>query len=347
MTGDHSCPTNYQAIKLHSGSTSSSRSEHVCESGWFTTSCHDNYYRSRAIYSLYWCVVTGPVPPESGYLFGGLFTSKVENPVTRAASCPPSFFRLDVGDRGDLHVCISDDYEFGKKYSLPFAGFISCLAGNPLSVADSAKGQSRTEVKAARSEPKSHGNLKQFFEKKSDEWPMRCPDGYSRHLATVDQGCQINYCVRMGAMAGPVLPPIKRPPFAPAPHVPAPPSGNVVTFDPVTNTWTKNEATAQISVDSRSSGDTSGDTSGDASGDTSGSMSPGAAAGISVGATVGCFVLAALAVMAVRARRRRGQSGYRRMQNTLLEPQDNYGSVGGADSQRSSVREEVIGENGQ
>ena len=326
-------------------------------------------------------MATGPVPPDSGYLFGGLFTSKVENPVTRAASCPPSFFPLIVGDKGDLHVCISDDYEFGEEYSLPFAGFISCVAGNPLSVAHSTgQGQAQNKAKAAGLSSKSQRTLKRFFEEKAQKWPMRCPDGYSRHLATVDQGCQINYCVRLGAMAGPVLSPIKRPPFVSAPPVLIPPSDNVVIFDPATNTWAKNEAAVKMmkltsadttkfehSQSSRASwtdtwtkdeaamammklrgiGTMISDDS-RSSGDTSGSMSPGTAAGISFGATLGCIVLATLAVMAVRARRRRrGQFSYRRLPNPLLEPQDNYGSVRGADSQPISVRVEVTGENGQ
>ena len=33
---------------------------------------------------------------------------------------------MKVADKGELHVCISDDYEFGEEYSLPFAGFLSC-----------------------------------------------------------------------------------------------------------------------------------------------------------------------------------------------------------------------------
>ena len=349
MTGGYTCPPSYQAIKLHSGSTSSSRSEHVCHSSWWKKHCHDNYYSSRATYNLYWCVATGPVTPDSGYLFGGLFTSKVDNPVTRAASCPPTFFPLKVADRADLHVCISDDYELGEQYSLPFAGFISCVAGNPLSVVDSGQGQRKTKVKAAEpgsgSGSKSRGNLKQFFKDQSDEWPMRCPDGYSRHLATVDQGCQINYCVMTGSMSGPVVPPVKRPPFVPAPPVPAPPADNLVIFDPATNMWTKNKAAAKmmkleaadptIPHDSQSPGDSSG------------SMSPGAAAGISFGATMGCVILATLAVMAVRARRRGLSGSYRRLQNPLLDPQDDYGSVNNTDREASAVRVEIAGENGQ
>ena len=33
-----------------------------------------------------------------------------------------------------MFVCISDDYELGAKFSLPFGGFMSCSAGNPLAM---------------------------------------------------------------------------------------------------------------------------------------------------------------------------------------------------------------------
>ena len=32
------------------------------------------------------------------------------------------------------YVCISDDYELGSQYSIPFAGFFSCATGNPLAL---------------------------------------------------------------------------------------------------------------------------------------------------------------------------------------------------------------------
>lgn len=51
-------------------------------------------------------------------------------------------------------------------------------------------------------------NLRSFFQDKPSSWPKRCPDNYSKHLATIDGGCQIDYCVQTGALAGPVLPPV-------------------------------------------------------------------------------------------------------------------------------------------
>lgn len=327
MTGVYSCPSGYQQIKLHTGSTSSSRSEHVCHSYWiFWEKCHDNYYSSSATYDLYWCVDTGTVPPDSGYLFGGLFTSRVDNPVTRARSCPPTFFPLKVASGGELQVCISDDYELGGQYALPFAGFISCDAGNPLAAGGDAS------VKAAQGPGvKSRGNLRAMFQSEPNDWPKRCPDGFSSHLALVDQGCQINYCVQTGSMAGPVLPPIKRPPFVPAPPVSAPPSDNLVIFDPATNTWKRNaDAIAMMQLTpAASKGSALDNTDTDYNGEPTSSAStvtPGAAAGIAIAATLACVVLATVAVIAVRRRRRRNTLGYRRLEPSSL-PGNSYGSV--------------------
>nr|UZP48208.1 macrophage-expressed protein 1 [Charonia tritonis] len=325
LTSDYLCPDKYQAIKLHSGTTSSSRTEHVCKRYLiFWHKCHDDFYHSQATYNMYWCVATSGVSRDSGYLFGGLYTSTVVNPVTRAATCPPTFFPLSFGAAADLHICISDDYEFGSEYHLPFAGFISCQAGNPLAVArDGSSNKGPNQVKSAgaksKSESKSskvHGNLKMFFKDQADDWPKRCPDGYSHHLATVNQGCEISYCVRTGSMNGPVLPPIKRPPFMPAPALPAPASENTVIFDPATLTWKRNKEAGQVPPSAAPN---------QASADES--MSPGTAAGISIGATLGCVVIATVAILAVRARRRRIMPGYRRLQNPLLDPQEDYGSV--------------------
>nr|AMZ02447.1 macrophage expressed protein-like isoform 1 [Littorina littorea] len=351
LTGGFSCPAQYQAVKLHSGSMTSSRTDHVCHRHLlFWKKCHDEYHHSLATYNFYWCVASGPVPPNSGYLFGGLYSSKVENPVTRGPTCPPTFFPLKVGDKADLHVCISDDYEFGEEFSVPFAGFISCDAGNPLAVSDPSasqgpkKLQGHGQKKSLPPGSKPHGNLKQFFHDKASEWPQRCPDGYSRHLATVDQGCQINYCVMTGAMAGPVLPPIKRPPFVSDPPVPPPDPNNMVIFDPATKTWKRNGAAQAMLLEpaAQSSGENS-----DSSSEASSSLSAGAAAGISIGATLACVAIATIAVLAVRSRRQKGRAGYRRLQNPLLEPQEDYGSVRESGRTASTVTVEVAGENGQ
>ncbi|PVD24928.1 hypothetical protein C0Q70_15422 [Pomacea canaliculata] len=323
LTGTYSCPPNYQPVLLHSDTMQTSRSVHSCHSCWlFFHCCHDDYYHSEGTYSMYWCAASGPIPDHTGYLFGGLYTSHVANGVTQSMSCPPTFFALKLGSGLDLHVCVSDDFELGTENAVPFAGFISCAAGNPLVVG--GKPGSEKSLQA------SH-NLRSFFQDKPSSWPKRCPDNYSKHLATIDGGCQIDYCVQTGALAGPVLPPVKRPPFMPSPALPPPDKDTLIVFDPSTRTWHKNEkAQALMAELTKSKGASVTDSSTESpsrSGSTV-SLSAGAAAGISVAATLACVVIATLAVLAVRARRRRGAEGYRRLPNSIFDDRgQSYGSV--------------------
>lgn len=68
-----------------------------------------------------------------GYLFGGLYSDTVNNVITKAKKCPIKFYPQRFGPK-DMYVCISDDYELGAQYSIPFGGFMSCTAGNPLAM---------------------------------------------------------------------------------------------------------------------------------------------------------------------------------------------------------------------
>ena len=47
-------------------------------------------------------------------------------------SCPSRFYPLRLF--GSIVICVSDDYHQELKHSLPFAGFFSCISGNPLSL---------------------------------------------------------------------------------------------------------------------------------------------------------------------------------------------------------------------
>ncbi|KAK7496165.1 hypothetical protein BaRGS_00012575 [Batillaria attramentaria] len=302
ITGSFSCPPRYQAIRLYQGGVEG------CERVWF-------FWRRcgiRATYDMVWCVATDPVPDQSGYLFGGVYTTTVVNPITRTFACPPNFFALTLGGAPDLQVCISDDFEFGDHYAVPFGGFLSCQAGNPLAVKQRSAqvtGKQGSSKSSSGSGP-SGSTLRAFFRDDAGAWPKRCPDGFSKHMATIEQHCEINYCVRTGAMSGPALPPVKRPPFVPSPPVLDPPTGSFI-FDPTSRSWSRQSQSHPSSHSSASSG-----------------MSPGAAAGISIGATLACLVLATVGVLAVRRRRRRGRSGYRSLQgqDPLVVQHGDYGS---------------------
>ena len=118
ITGDHTCPPNYEPILLYSGKKSIGA--------------------AIVFYKLFWCVATAKVLDQSGYLFGGMYNSIMMNPLTHSKSCPNQFYPLKFGQ--DTKICVSRDYELGLALSTPFGGFESCHAGNPLAMSSGFKG---------------------------------------------------------------------------------------------------------------------------------------------------------------------------------------------------------------
>lgn len=189
LTGGLTCPENFMKILLHTGTASKSNSSHDCHAVcyWYwlwlkcQDECSDNVHKSAATYDSYWCADLGTVPNNTGYMFAGLYTDAVNNPFTSSQSCPPSYTAIKLGK--NLKICAGDDYEVGYKYSVPFAGLFSCTQGNPLA------------------------------NKNSKTPPKTCPDGYSQHLATIDDDCEIHYCIKTDSFGKHGLTAVTRPPF--------------------------------------------------------------------------------------------------------------------------------------
>nr|XP_028593969.1 macrophage-expressed gene 1 protein-like [Podarcis muralis] len=210
LTGSSSCPANFSAALLHGEQRTSSKPKTECHQQCHTcylffsccdTVCGIRYYPSTVKFNAYWCAATGPVPQNSGFLFGGLYTTGTENPVTKTRACPAYFFPLVLFD--NLKVCVSSDYEMGSRFAVPFGGFFSCQSGNPL--AGLLKGQ-------------SPGVLQDFFYQDSPtKYPMKCPAGHSQHKAYLSDGCQILYCLQAGTLFAQQLAPLKLPPFLRSP----------------------------------------------------------------------------------------------------------------------------------
>uniref|UniRef100_A0A0B7B0Q7 receptor protein-tyrosine kinase n=1 Tax=Arion vulgaris TaxID=1028688 RepID=A0A0B7B0Q7_9EUPU len=318
QTSTMSCPKSYRAVELQSGRRNGqTENKKTCERCYlFFHCCHHSQYYSEAVYSTYWCAATGPVEKDSGYLFGGLYTSTSDNLVTGTKSCPPNFYPRRMFT--DLDVCIGDDYELGGSYSVPFGGFFSCKSGNPLA-AEGVKPVGSNGGKAA-----APNSLRVFMAANTDPsvWPSRCPDGYSQHLATDDLGCSIHYCVQTGALSAPNLPPIKRPPFMTKPAVRIEHEDDQVMFDLESQTWVKNEKAQQFQSTLKASALTLGSNV-----NVEKEMSPGVAAGISVGATLACVAIATLIFVVVRRRQARRQGPYRRLTDETVDHTINYGST--------------------
>ncbi|XP_059156142.1 macrophage-expressed gene 1 protein-like [Physella acuta] len=317
-TSGYSCPASYTAVRLHSAvKTGSSESRRSCHSCWlFFECCHTDEFQAKALYSTYWCAAThGNVPDAAGYLFGGLYTSTQENLVTNTFGCPPRFYARHMFF--DMSICISEDFELASPMSVPFGGFFSCEVGNPLSLPGVRPVGSKLKAAAPPT------NSLQAFMQANDvasSYPVRCPEGYSQHLATIDVGCAINYCVLTGALSGPALPPVKRPPFMSKPLIPLEDPNNLVMFNMETQTWIKNEKAVKLQQSLQYAVTDSPSKSSDKSG--RGGMANGTVAGISVGVTLACVLVSTLIFVAVKKRRSRKNETYRR-----LTSETTYGSV--------------------
>lgn len=203
LTGDFSCPAGYTEVQLFSGTDSyvgtyTSYYETCSFLGLFCdTRSRTESSVSYADYQTFWCVAINPPREYRGYLFGGYFTPTNSNPVTGTLSCPPYFRKQNVAR--DVIFCLSSDLELGSAGSVGLGGFYSCNIENPLAIPAQ--------------------NLTTFSERL--EWPRSCPPGYFAHLIVVENGCEINVCIQMGAFSvdylpPPMLPPYnKQPPFIP------------------------------------------------------------------------------------------------------------------------------------
>ena len=197
LTGTTSCPSGYRAVTLSSGKVTHVKQKYVCHNMchscgflWLSECCDCQYVEvslvSAANYEAFWCASLGDVPPSSGYLFGGYYTSDQSNPFTGTMSCPQHFLPIHFGE--DIQVCVSSDYELGSAAAVPFAGFQSCRNGNPLAAPTAVRND-------------------------SSRWPKACPQTYTKHLVTVDKGCEINFCIFAGSFDQLSLLPALLPPF--------------------------------------------------------------------------------------------------------------------------------------
>ena len=225
LTGNLSCPGNYTSVLLHSGTVSHVMQKTVCNQvchhcHLWSRCCHcDNVltpFLSLARYEAYWCAALdgARIQQSDGYLFGGYYTSAIANPVTNTMSCPRFFYPLHMGE--DTKVCVSNDYEKGSAYAVDFAGFESCSVGNPL----------------AESSPALQNQAR---------WPHLCPHGYAQHLVTVEDGCEINFCVRAGAFKPNTLYAPKLPPFRKHPKYKNNVTDTLVMFGVYGQIWVKND----------------------------------------------------------------------------------------------------------
>lgn len=243
LTGNFSCPAGYQSVFLLENAVIASELRQTCTSCGFLylrTCCSNYHVYSTVSYKAYWCVEQDKSKKHDGFLFGGIFTGTIDNPLTQARECPLYFYPLEFGS--DMKVCVSDDFELGFRYSVPFSGFFSCKAGNPLAIGDDIDPSTVDLYSYLKAAP-------------PEEWPRRCPSGYSMHLASVEKDtCEINYCVKTRSFSYKGLPAIRKPPFIEIPTTAFDDGDNSkesYDVDDDRKTWIK--ITPKVPVDSNAS----------------------------------------------------------------------------------------------
>ena len=139
-----------------------------------------SFAHTGPVHGLTECVGDSPYVVYGQVLFGGIFSTLFDNPVTKDKSCPPLFVRQSLFDCANNVICVSTETNnlIAIKYAVPFGGIFSSCNTTPL----------QTE----------------------------CPVGMETNLISVKDGCQIFYCAKFKNFSEPKL---KKLPFvAKPPH---------------------------------------------------------------------------------------------------------------------------------
>ncbi|XP_004646976.1 macrophage-expressed gene 1 protein [Octodon degus] len=289
LTGDFSCPSGYTAVRLLSQIHEEGYNHLECKKKctlyiFCKTVCEDVFRVARAQFRAFWCAASSQDLGNLGLLFGGLFSSRSVNPLTNQQSCPAGYTILNLFET--LKVCVTQDYELGHRFSIPFGGFFSCAVGNPL----------------------INSTLSRDLQK-------RCPGGFSQHLALISDGCQVSYCVRAGAFTGWSLPTARLPPFTRPPLMSQAATNTViVTNSESSSSWFRDSQTHRWRLGEpqelrRTMRNIQGE---------NGGLSGGAAVGVSVAVTSLLAALIALAFYGIRKYRSKGHHAINREQERLL-----------------------------
>ncbi|VDP73810.1 unnamed protein product [Echinostoma caproni] len=242
-TGDFTCPRDYLSVQLLSPQVRSCINSCKPPSKW---GGQPECEQLCAITVQYWCALdpslnmTVDLQEDLGLVFGGIYTDKEVNPITHQFSCPEYSWPLVMGRR--IRVCLSTDHEMASKHAMRFGGFYSCQYGNPLVSLLSMNQTFTTNEQAAvrswmnstmrassamgtRASQSLSGRVAdRVFETDNPQigdysslfaslWPRRCPDGYTAHLAAMEDTCQITFCVPANTIQGKRKRYLKRPPF--------------------------------------------------------------------------------------------------------------------------------------
>ena len=177
---DGSCSDDPETVNYSFGGVSLNCSGNLSTSECMRIDCPENFLPLVKIHSFtigtihydaYWCSVKPNA--DDFLLFGGFYTTTKPNPITGVIGCPNYFYPQHwiLGPGVDVFICVSRDKEHGSNYSAAFGGFESCETGNPYTLSTTK------------------------YQYSPDEWPHRCPIGYTKYPVAFDNGCWINVCM--------------------------------------------------------------------------------------------------------------------------------------------------------
>uniref|UniRef100_A0A914ENN9 Macrophage-expressed gene 1 protein n=1 Tax=Acrobeloides nanus TaxID=290746 RepID=A0A914ENN9_9BILA len=184
ITGGFSCAEGYDPVLLYDLKHQfPDWTEHTCQrkchSCWLfakccNTICTDIIHQEKAQLTAYWCKAKPGVPVGQDH--GYMFGGLFINGQHNpftGSSSCPGHFQ-PFRLGFDVSVCLSRDYQLDAMFDVKFAGFFSC---------------------------------------QTPPVAQKCENGYSQHLVTVLEGCEIYYCVRPEAFNRIEESVIKRPPY--------------------------------------------------------------------------------------------------------------------------------------
>ncbi|PAA59646.1 hypothetical protein BOX15_Mlig012544g2 [Macrostomum lignano] len=201
ITGQFNCPSEYESVPLFKiTGKKKRRCQKKTKRCWLIFHCNDGQecVESTSTLEAFWCAaeLEEQLPAHSGMVYGGAYAAdgRFVNEITKTASCSEFFRPYQIGR--DIFLCLSLDLDLASEHRIPLGGFFSCSEGNPLAE------PGREPVALAR---------KAVANENDEDYPKRCPKGFSQVTLDTIDGCAVLQCVKSRPDPGRF--PIRRPPF--------------------------------------------------------------------------------------------------------------------------------------
>ncbi|PAA76276.1 hypothetical protein BOX15_Mlig012544g3 [Macrostomum lignano] len=186
ITGQFNCPSEYESVPLFKiTGKKKRRCQKKTKRCWLIFHCNDGQecVESTSTLEAFWCAaeLEEQLPAHSGMVYGGAYAAdgRFVNEITKTASCSEFFRPYQIGR--DIFLCLSLDLDLASEHRIPLGGFFSCSEGNPLAE------PGREPVALAR---------KAVANENDEDYPKRCPKGFSQVTLDTIDGCAVLQCVK-------------------------------------------------------------------------------------------------------------------------------------------------------